>query len=100
MSGKSQGPYPVADRTLTRDDVATPGVDPAPAARPPFSPPALSELPVVEVDRYAISGEFARGGLGRILEARDNRLDRPVALKELLSNERHSRARFIREALV
>jgi serine/threonine protein kinase len=50
---------------------------------------------------YRLEGEFARGGMGRILLARDRRLGRTVALKEL-----HAEAgpgaprRFVREALV
>ncbi|MDB4968782.1 MAG: WD-repeat protein [Myxococcales bacterium] len=50
--------------------------------------------------RYVVQGEFARGGLGRVLTAHDERLDRPVAIKELLSSAHgavHLR-RFQREA--
>ena len=43
-----------------------------------------ADLPVVDPERYLVSGEFARGGMGRIMSARDRRLGRPVALKELL----------------
>src|SRR5690349_5099994 len=42
------------------------------------------ELPRVEMDRYDTLKEFAHGAMGRILQARDRRLDRPVAIKELL----------------
>jgi tetratricopeptide (TPR) repeat protein len=63
----------------------------------------LSGRSLVEVSplHYRLEGEFARGGMGRILLARDRRLDRPVALKEV-----HPEAgpgahrRFVREALV
>src|SRR5690348_14661494 len=54
----------------------------------------------VEARRYEVGGEVARGGLGRILRARDVRLDRPVAIKELLRSAEQDRARFAREALV
>jgi serine/threonine protein kinase len=59
-----------------------------------------STLPVVEQGTYAIEGEHARGGLGRILRARDRRLDRPVAVKELLREGGDAKARFVREAMV
>jgi serine/threonine protein kinase len=47
--------------------------------------------------RYSVEGEFARGGLGRILKARDTRLDRLVAVKELLRSNDKLRDRFQRE---
>lgn len=56
-------------------------------------------LPVVDPRRYDVIGEFARGGLGRILEVYDRRLGRLVALKELLAGRRDDE-RFLREALV
>ncbi len=66
------------------------------ASERPFFPP---ELPLADA-RYAISREQTRGGLGRILEAHDLRLDRPVAVKEPLNNGLDVEARFIREALI
>src|SRR5436189_3049326 len=50
--------------------------------------------------RYVIESEFARGGLGRILKAHDNRLDRSVAVKELVSSNPALRERFQREAAI
>jgi len=50
--------------------------------------------------RYALEGELARGGMGRIWIAKDARLDRKVAIKELLdpiSGTNGQRARFERE---
>ena len=58
------------------------------------------DFPVVQRRNYAVGDEFARGGLGRILEAQDLRLDRTVALKELLSEDPRAQARFIREARI
>src|SRR5690606_19588505 len=56
---------------------------------------AASELPLdamrfAQIDRgtYIILDKFAQGGIGRILRAHDPRLDRPVALKELLIHGR------------
>jgi WD40 repeat protein len=67
--------------------------DPIPLATEP-----PDELPTVEARRYAILGEIAHGGLGRILAAEDRTLNRRVAIKELLENRGH--ARFLREAMV
>jgi WD40 repeat protein len=60
---------------------------------------AFQQLPV-DRNRYSVSGEIARGGLGRILRAHDSHLDRPVALKELLEPSSHARARFLTEAYI
>lgn len=54
-------------------------------------------------DRYALAGEIARGGMGAILEAKDLRLGRNLAVKVLLNPERAPAelvARFIQEAQV
>jgi WD40 repeat protein/predicted Ser/Thr protein kinase len=58
------------------------------------------QLPVVDRSRYEVRSELAQGGIGRILQARDVELDRPVALKELLEPSAPARARFVTEALV
>ena len=50
--------------------------------------------------RYAVIGEIARGGLGRILEGIDQQLNRPVAIKELLRGEGKGSRRFLREAAI
>ena len=50
--------------------------------------------------RYAISDEIGRGGLGRIMRARDHHLGRHVAIKELLHAHEDLVSRFAREALV
>ncbi|MEM6790474.1 MAG: protein kinase [Myxococcota bacterium] len=58
----------------------------------------LSRLPFVARERYEVAGEFARGGIGRILEATDLNLDRTVAIKELRrGGSRYARLRFTRE---
>jgi WD40 repeat protein len=75
-----------------------PDLGPGPSA--PSSHPGCFDLPAVDVDRYDIESEHARGGLGRILGAWDRRLDRFLALKELLVSEPQAEARFIREALI
>jgi tetratricopeptide (TPR) repeat protein len=68
----------------------------------PAEPPP-DEAILVEVDpgHYEIKGEFARGGMGRIMLARDRRLDRTVAIKEIHPNAGPGAPdRFVREALV
>jgi len=59
-----------------------------------------SRLPVVPRERYAVSGEIARGGLGLILRATDLQLGRPVAIKELIDSSQGHEGRFEREALI
>ncbi|MCA9663564.1 MAG: serine/threonine protein kinase, partial [Myxococcales bacterium] len=66
----------------------------------PDAAPASDHLPITDRDSYAIGPVFAKGGIGRILQARDRALGRPVALKELLVRSRHAEERFVREALV
>ena len=81
-------PPSVFDPTLpAAEDHDTPGG--------PGLPPDHRELPLVDPIHYAIVGEHARGGLGRVLRARDRRLGRPVAIKELLVGDRR-RARALR----
>lgn len=62
--------------------------------------PDIASLPSVDPASYALGLEVARGGMGRILAARDLRVGRPVAVKELLGNSRELAARFEREARV
>lgn len=55
-----------------------------------------------QTDRFAVTREIGRGGMGRVLEATDSQFRRLVALKEMLadgSNEQ-ARRRFVTEALV
>ena len=74
------------------------------ASSPSLSQPAVESvpvvLPVVERSNYQIISELARGGMGRILEARDLRLDRPIAIKEVLDDDEGARARFDREVRI
>ena len=60
----------------------------------------LESLPRVDPAGYALGLEINRGGMGRILAARDLRVGRPVAVKELLGRAPKLAARFEREARV
>ncbi len=55
------------------------------------------ELREVDASNYALGEEIARGGMGRIRRARDLRLGRPVAVKELLGSDPKAVERFERE---
>lgn len=51
--------------------------------------------------RYDMGAEVGRGGMGRVYDARDRQLERPVAVKVLRPGAgREAAARFLREALV
>ncbi len=60
----------------------------------------LPPLPEVSHALYHTADEIARGGMGRIVAAEDQRLHRPVALKELLDPSDENIVRFQREALI
>src|SRR5205823_13894633 len=75
----------------------------APTVPPPVETLRAMDYPeLLEVERrhYAIEGEIAKGGMGRVLEARDLRLGRQVAIKELLPKNRDAARRFEREARI
>jgi tetratricopeptide (TPR) repeat protein/tRNA A-37 threonylcarbamoyl transferase component Bud32 len=74
------------DQTLPADD----GPDAAGAIG--FSP--------IDPECYELNGEVARGNFGRVMAARDRRLDRSVAIKLLHQRGGSLEARFRREALV
>jgi tetratricopeptide (TPR) repeat protein len=58
------------------------------------------DFPLVSRAFYEIGGEIARGGGGRLLRARDLRLDRLVAIKEPLAFSTQIERRFLREAVL
>jgi hypothetical protein len=62
--------------------------------------PITETLREVPVENYDVHDEIARGGMGRILRANDNRLHRQVAIKELIGDNAHFKARFERETLI
>ncbi len=60
----------------------------------------LPPLPVIPHGHYKSDKEIARGGMGRIVAAEDQRLGRAVALKELIDPGPEGMGRFQREALI
>src|SRR5262245_14684939 len=72
-------------------------------SEPTLDAPAIGELsplPIVSAAHYRPEREIARGGMGRIVAAEDQRLGRAVALKELIDTGAEQRGRFQREALI
>jgi serine/threonine protein kinase/tetratricopeptide (TPR) repeat protein len=72
-----------------------------PASAPSSSPSAPRGAgEPTRIGRYAIERKLGEGGMGVVYAARDERLERTVALKTMLSlsNEETSRKRFWREA--
>ena len=103
---------PTANTELPDDTIPADAGEPAPRAsmprirpaRPSASPPPggtdYLELPIVDPGHYVISREIARGGMGLVQIARDRRLGRDVALKEVLTDRDTARRRFEREARI
>ena len=85
-------------------DAAGPRPEPGAASTLPVEVVAATrdyqELLSVERNHYVITRELARGGIGRVFEARDLRLGRQVAIKELLPKNRDAARRFEREARI
>jgi WD40 repeat protein len=80
---------------------ATPPTRRDPGARAGARPGAPAQpFPIVPKDTYELLGEHARGGLGRVLLARDLRLNRTVAIKILAAEGATALRRFQREALL
>ncbi len=70
------------------------------AGRDSVASPGAARLSPVDPERYRVVQEHGRGGLGRVLEARDLRLGRTVALKQMLRASDAAGARFVREAMI
>ncbi|WP_224371901.1 protein kinase domain-containing protein [Hyalangium versicolor] len=91
---------PTWDIPAARKSGSGSGLDSTLPGRTATSQAAAQALPLVQLDRYDISGEFAHGAIGRILQARDRHLGRPVAIKELITRGGEVEARFVAEALI
>ncbi len=102
-------PTPRGNLAQSTVDVPT---DPVPAADlgivPTIvAPPSRSSVPEIDggkgafdapSDRFVERRELGRGGMGRVIEADDRALQRPVAIKYMLSDGGADLARFEREA--
>ena len=94
------------DDTIAASPSSEPGGStPMPRIRPsrPSLPPSTRDYPqltVVDPAHYVIGRELARGGMGRIQIARDRRLGRDVAVKEVLVAAGSIARRFEREARI
>ena len=83
-----------SDETL---DAEAPGRGTLPG---PYTVADLPTLPRVDDATYAIGAEIARGGMGKILAARDRRLRREVVIKVMRREYGRIDPRFEREALI
>lgn len=99
---RTGGPRPLGD--VDRPDPSSPPSPPAPGtpgnARGPETPGmGLERLPD-RIQRFEVRGELGVGGMGRVLEAWDPALGRPVALKILRAPgtaDASTAARFVAE---
>jgi hypothetical protein len=77
------------DVEVAKTEVDGAGVVPAPRSRSPFDGGP---------ERFEVRGELGRGGMGRVEDAFDTALGRPVAVKHALRGDDLAMARFEREA--
>src|SRR2546423_1822691 len=94
--GDATAPTVAVERGDVSHEETLPATPPAPGAATPADATSLATVPA---SAYTILGEHGRGGLGRILRARDERTGRVVAIKEILDGNVDAAARFVRGAL-
>jgi eukaryotic-like serine/threonine-protein kinase len=92
---------PPAVPAALAETMVPPAASPTDATAPGGDLPSadLPGLDAVDPATYALGVEIARGGMGRVLAARDRRLRRDVAIK-VLRDRGGASARFEREALI
>ncbi len=98
---RTQPATPAGNPLSTGEQVAAATPDPGstqPTSRPGGEPPG--GLP--DVPGYEVTGEIARGGMGRVLAATDLAFDREVAVKVMLPGFASDEAagRFVRESQI
>jgi tetratricopeptide (TPR) repeat protein len=97
---------PATTQRLEMDATVAPASQPSaaksagPVIRPPVKAESYRDFLPVDRGHYIIGDQIARGGMGRIIAAHDRRLDRPVAIKELIVQDPGLLARFEREARI
>ena len=74
-----------------------PSEEPRPAGDQPATPASAFDPPK---ERFEAVGELGRGGMGRVDDAYDRALGRPVAIKHMLSTSAVALGRFEREARI
>ncbi len=108
-AGDPLAPTGVADAAITptnstiASDIGGAPTGVADATQPTTGAPLagrVDALTIVDRAHYESLGEFGRGGLGRVIRARDRRTGRIVAIKEALRSTPGLLARFAREAIV
>jgi WD40 repeat protein len=93
LPGGGSGTGPDQDETIDAADGPR-------APRAPTPSDDAGEPTLVDPRRYQRGEVLARGGMGQIVEARDRRLGRVVAIKELLPGRGDARALFEAEARI
>jgi eukaryotic-like serine/threonine-protein kinase len=93
--GKGTG----TDETLVAPSAETVDASIAPRSAEPAGPD-YGDLVQVDPAHYSLGAELARGGMGRIVKARDRRLGRRVAIKQLLHDDPDALLRFEREVRI
>jgi len=95
---------PPAKKAVSSEGAANHGEgepgSPPPGDEKPAPPPAT---PALKDEKYTVSGEMARGGMGIILNAHDSTIGRDVAMKVITSwgqDIREFSDRFVKEAQV
>ena len=94
MSDESQSP------TAAERPGAIADTEPVPGEHRPSIADAAGKTGGSFSDRYQPGDELGRGGMGRVVEARDRMLGRTVAVKEALDTDADALRRFARETQI